>query len=663
MTLRRPAFAPFVAWLQAGGVLFLAMGLLLAWGAAAVNFAGKIRSGEANGMVWLGFAGYGLLASVLAAGLAWLRRRRGDRVFLGTALGLALLVQFGAIWAADARWAWTGDAAIFRHYLNVLAENGYAPETLGDLSQHYDYRVWTRRALPFYYALRVAAADRFVPAAQFFQAVLIALALLLSWRLARRFFGKRAAFWAVSFQSLMPFRWFICLDLNHHVLGGFYFLVGLWVLAEWFRPERRLLQTAGLAATAAVLLPLMRLEGGIDVVFAGAVLLVLLLAWLAGRQNARQTLRSAVLLLALPLVVSSLLLAPLARRIEQADRHRHESGAIAFMARGWAPETGGEYCGTYETIDFLTARADKKSVQASILASQAFYNPRVLLVQLLPVKIAKYFLLGYASGAEEMLAQNGARRAQALAEGARTAFLLATVPFMVWGGWLLLPLLRRNRRLPLVVPCALLCATFVLLGETSPRYSFYVQPFLFMLAALPFALPPQRRRRLLRAARAPGLLAAGTLAGAFLLLAVVLAVVRPALARVALQDMRTWSAASGAETAAGPATLAPFEIRLLPRAEAGGTTWGAIRLPALAPPPRFVSFYALPDGAPSGLLRGAPLVVESADRTQTNSLPGRIRMEYPPSGLGEIRFRSPAALPFPLRIGYATYEFHEKTTD
>ena len=31
MMPRRPAFAPFVAWLQACGVLFLALGLLLAW--------------------------------------------------------------------------------------------------------------------------------------------------------------------------------------------------------------------------------------------------------------------------------------------------------------------------------------------------------------------------------------------------------------------------------------------------------------------------------------------------------------------------------------------------------------------------------------------------------------------------------------------------------
>ena len=654
MKPRRPTFAPFVAWLQACGILFL----LLAWGAAAANFAGKIRSGEAGGLVWLGFAGYVLLAAAIVAGLARLRRRHGDRVFLGAALGLALLVQFGAIWAADARWKWTGDAAIFNHYLSVLSENGYAPETLGDLSQHYDYRVWTRRALPFYYALRVAAADRFVPAVQTFQALLIALSLALAWRIARVFFGRRAAFWTVAFQLLMPFRAFICLELNHHVLGGFYFLAGLWILAEWFRPERRLLQTAGLAATAAVLLPLMRLEGGIDVVWLGAVALVVFLAWLAGRQTAGQTVRSAIFLLALPLLASALLVGPVLRRIDRADLHRHEVGAVGFMARGWAPETGGEYCGTYELVDYLTPRAQKKSMQVAILASQAFYNPRVLLTSLLPIKLAKYFLLGYASGAEEMLAQNGAERARALAEGARTAFLLGLLPLMLWGGWLLLPRVRRNRPLPLVAPCALLAATYVLLGETSPRYSFYVQPLLFMLAAQPLAATAARRRKWARAAVRPGFAAALALGGAGLAAAAALAVARPALGRAALPDLRIWSA-----TALDvPATLAPFEIRLAPHVASGGTAWGPIQMPELSPPPRAVTFYLLPEGMPPAV-RAAALEVETAAGTQTNSLPARVRLEYPPAGLGELLFRSPAVLPHPLRIGYATYEFDEKTTE
>ena len=644
------------AWGQTCGVVFMGAGMVLAEGAAAWNFAAKLATGPSAGTLLAGGFAYLLAAGAGLAGLRVLRNRFGHGPFLWAAMGVSLLIQLGVLCAANPKWEWTGDSRIFQGYLSALSETGYTQATLEQLSSNYDYRVWTKRALPFYYALRAGCGTRFVLAAQAFQALLIALALALTSRIARRLFNRRVAFWAVSLQLLMPFRWFICLDLNHHVLGGFYFLAGLWILVEWLRADRRPLSSLGLAVCAAVLMPLMRLEGGIDVVFAGSTLLVLLATWAAGRQKAPQAISSAAALLALPLLAAALLVAPLARRIDQADLHRHESGAIAFMARGWAPETGGEYCRTYETIDVLTSPENKKPMQASLLASQAFYNPRALL-GLLPLKMAKYFLLGYASGAEEMLAQNGARRARQWAEGARTAFLLAGLPLMIWGSWLLLPLLRRTRRIGVVLPCAILCATFVLLGETSPRYSFYVQPFLFMLGALPPALSPLRRKRLFRAARRPGLAAAGSLGCAFLLAAGGLVAARPWLGRHALQDLRTWGRPANA--ALLPATRAPFEIQLAPRVEADGTTWGAIQIPALSPPPRFLSFFAVPDGAPSGLLRGATVIVRSGLRVQTNSLPGRIRMAYPAAGLEEVEFRSSARLPYPLLIGYPTYEFHE----
>jgi hypothetical protein len=582
--------------------------------------------------------------------------------FLLAALGISLLIQIGAILAADPQWEWTGDAHIFRNYLTTLADEGYAPETLESLSQNYDYRVWTRRAQPFYFALQVWAGPHAVRAIQFFQAILITLSLALTWRLAQLLFGQRIAFWATSLQLLMPFRWFICLDLNHHILGGFYFLAGLWLLAEWLRPDRRPLQTGILLLCAGALLPLMRLEGGIDVVYIGAVLFVLVGAWVAGRQTARQSLVSVAAQLAWPLLASTLLVSPFVQRIDQADLHHHESGPVAFMARGWAPETGGEYCYTYELIDFLTPPADKKPMQASLLASQAFYNPRALLFPLLPTKFAKYFLLGYASGAEEMLARAGTTGPELAAEGARTAYLLVVLPLMLWGGALLLPRLRRGHCLVLVLPCSLLCATYVLLGETSPRYSFYIQPFLFMLGALPLAWRGHRRR-LLHFARRPGLVATASLLAVALLAAAALFAARPGAHRFAVQDMREWSASPESQPLALPATLAPFEIQLAPQRDASGTSWGALLPPALTPAPRHLLFYVIPEGAPSALVRNAPLLVTCGARTQTNSLPGRIRMEYPDPAFGPIYFRSPANLPYPLRIGYATYEFDEKTTD
>lgn len=655
---------PFVAWLQGCGLVFILAGMLLAWSAAAANFAGKMINGYSAGTILLGGAFYLLLAAAALLGLNRIFRKRGDRIFLLAALGASLLLQLGAILSANREWRWTGDARIFRQYLEVLSETGYSPETLGDLSQHYDYRVWTRRAQPFYYALRYWSDGHFVLAAQIFQAILISLSLALAWRIVRLFFGRRVAFWATCLQLLMPFRWFAGLDLSHHILGGFYFLTGLWLLAEWLRKNRPPARAWGIGVGMAALLPLMRLEGGIDTVFLGTVFLALGLAWLAGRQNARQTLASVAVLLAVPLLAASVFVSPLLRRIDQADLHHHEVGPIGFMARGWAPETGGEYCYTYERVDYLTLRADKKAMQASILAAQALYNPRAT-IQLLAVKSAKYFLLGYAAGAEEMLDANGAHRAKRLVEGARTAFLLATLPLMVWGALLLLPLLRRPWRLELVVPCSALCATYVLLGETSPRYSIYIQPFLFMLGALPLAIGDRRRRILLHASRRPGLAAFASVGLAFLLGAGGLFAARPWLARHALQDMRSWRVLPDAGALPIPATLAPFEIHLQP--DAAGTAWGPVRLPVPNPLPKSISFYAIPYSVPSSALRSAVIFTECATadglRTQTNSLPGRIRLEYSLSAPGEVRFRSPSPLPFPLRIGYATYEFDEKTTD
>lgn len=650
------AASRFAAWLQSCGLLFILSGMILAWSAAAINAAGKLQSGEAPAATLAGFALYGLLAIAGLFALRALFRRLGPKRFFWLVLFLSLLIQLAAIGLADSRWQWTGDASIFRHYLDVLSEHGYSEQTLGDLSRHYDYRVWPRRAQPFYYALRAVAGDRFVPAVQLFQALLITFSLALTWRVARLLFGLRTAFWAVSLQLLMPFRWYICLDLNHHILGGFYFLTGLWLLAEWMRPHRSPARTWSIGAAMTILVPLMRLEGGIDAVWMGAVLLTLLLAWQTGRQTGRATALGAAILLLLPLLAASRAVAPLMQRMNAADRHRHESGPIGFMARGWSPETGGEYCGTYEILDYLTPHEDKTAVQTSILTSQAYYNPRVLLISLLPVKLAKYFLLGYASGAEEMLARNGAQQAQRLAEGARTIFLLGTLPLMLWGGLLLLPRLRRPRRLELLLPCSMLCATYVLLGETSPRYSIYIQPFLFMLAAQPFVWPVRQRHRLIRAACRTGVPAAVALASALAAATVLLWTARPVLRQTAFQDLRTWSPDADGSLHV-PSTLAPFEIHLAPQHAKGETSWGPLRLPSTDPAPRFIAFYAFIPGIPSGRLAGVTLQIETLDGIRTNSLPARIRMPYPLNADGDIRFRVPDHLPHPLRIGYATYEF------
>lgn len=655
-SLRRMA-SGLAAWIQSCGLAFLGIGMALAFGAAAAKFLGDSFSGRTTVFVWLGGIAYLACAAAGWAGLRQVRNRAGNRAFLWTAATVSLLIQLAAIFASDRRWVWTADARIFGQYLDRLAETGYSPETLAELSRNYDYPVWTRRALPFYFLLRQWTGGHFVRAVQLFQAALVSVSLLLTWRIARLLFGERVAFGATTLQVLMPFRWFSCLVLNHYLPGGFYFAAALWVLAEWSQPARRVPAWL-LALIAGWLLPLMRLEGGIDQIYLLAAAGVLLLRWADGSQTARQTAQAALAWLGVPLLACSLLLPPLSVRLDQANRHRLSSGTVAFLARGWMPETGGEYSATYEQIDWLTPPARKAAMQASILASQAYYNPAALLFRLLPAKSAKYFLLGYASGAEEMLVRNGAARAVDLAKGARIAYWLAVAPLMLWGLFTLLPVARKTTALCLILPGTLFCAATALVGESSPRYSIYVQPFLFMLGALPLAMGCRRRRFRLRAARLPGLAAGATWLALLGVAAAALYGARPWLRVHAVEDLRRWTPLPETQTRTLPATQAPFEIHLLPRADESQTRWGALQLPPMPAGRGTLSFYALPDGATFDAWRGVPLVTEYATadgwRVQTNSLLGPVQLEDLPAA-ATVAFRAPVAFPFPLRIGYATY--------
>ena len=544
-----------------------------------------------------------------------------------------------------------------------LSTSGYTQETLGELSQNYDYPVWTHRAQPFYYALRVWTGDHFVRSAQFFQAFLVTLSLALTWQIAKILFSRPVAFWATSLQCLMPYSWFACLDLNHYIPGAFYFLASLWILAEWSQNNRRLLWSWVLALLAGVAVTLLRLEGGLDKIYTVAVSLVLVLLWATRRQNIWQTIQFGAALLVWPLAIASILLSPLSTHVDEADLHRLSSGTVAFMARGWMPETGGEYSGTYEQIDVLTPSEHKHSVQASLLASQAYYNSRILLFRLFPIKLAKFFLLGHASGAEEVLVHNGAETIALLAKGARTAYLLAALPLMIWGGILLLPLLRSTTRLVLVLPCAIFCVATVVVGETSPRYSTYIQPFLFMLGALPLAWSARRRDRLRKASWAPSLVAAGSIFLAFLLAIGILAAARPWLRSHAFQDLRLWTIAADARAIPLPSTLAPFEIQMFSQTAGTETDWGTLEFTSPPDLPGTLSFYVIPSGAPSAVLKNKVLLTEYVTplgrQMQTNTLPARISLEYIPATPGTLKLYTPTALPYSLSIGYVAYKTKE----
>ena len=195
----------------------------------------------------------------------------------------------------------------------------------------------------------------------------------------------------------------------------------------------------------------------------------------------------------------------------------------------------------------------------------------------------------------------------------------------------------------------------VLAGETSPRYSFYVQPFLFMLGALPLAWRGQRGRLLLRSARIPGLAAAASWLGMLLLAAGLLWTSRPWLRNHALQDMREWKVTPPSGSSPLPATLAPFEIQLTSAGAA--PAWGTIHLPLSADQAADITFYLLPVAGLSAS-HGTPAIL----RRQTSRgpeeeklvLPARVTLSLNAGDSKSFELLSRSSPPpFPLKIGYA----------
>ena len=643
-------------WLQSCAVLAIAAGMLLAFGGAAARLALRLLREPQAGGVAAGIGVYLLLAAAAAAALRRAYRRLSLRGYVAAVVAAYFLAQLALIAAGGARLRWTGDAGLLHQYVQTLATHGYGPETLAPLSEAYDYQVWSRRALPFYVLLHRLAGPAFPAAVQTFNAGLMALAALLTWRLGRLLFGPRAAAAALAFHVLLPWRLFTHLDLSHHVLGGFYYGLGVWLLVEWHQPRRGGWARAGLALAALLLLPLMRLEGGIDFVFAAAVAGTLALAWIMRRSSFAQTLAAAGALLVLPLLAARLLVGPLDARLDAADRHHHDTGILAWSTRGWSIDTGGQYYGNYEQVDVLTPRELKKRTMLRIIASQAYYNPAAVAFRQLPVKAAKYFMAGYASGFEEMLQANRHPRLHALHVGARSAALLLLLPLAIGGGVLFLAWLRRRDGLFFLMPFAVLVGAYVVCGESDPRYSAYLHSYYFLAAGacVAWLRDPAARgfaaRDAAAALRAPalslaalaGLWAAGTFA------------LRPHLQSVALWDLRQATVADNAPQAVS-ATLAPFEIRLPPQADS--PVWGTLRLPV--PDDRSATFtcYLLPQAGLSAS-HGTPCVLRRRTaagwQEETLRLPTRLTLALRPGDARAFELRAAVVpAPFPLLLGYA----------
>lgn len=533
------AWSIVLAAATAGAVAFVWSGLALAWGGATAHWAQSIRS-------WTGWETLGTLLALLwavacAVGLLWTGRRWGDRAFVVAATLLALASGLGWAWFTRGMGNWPLDSGFFRWFLNRFAEGGYTSENLRGLTGHYDYGAWTTRAWPIYLPLRWWTGPKaFGPAVQVLQASLGAVCVPLAWRVAYLLGGRRTARWTVAAMAGMPGFAMQSVGLNHQVLGACEYLAATCLLAEWMFGGGGAWKKAALASEMCVLAPIAYFEYSTWSLFVlGAEFL---LAFECVRPTGRRLLAIAalVVMVFVPDRIGRMVASEVLVPAREANPESINGGSLAFMARGWDFEWGGEYSDALQTLDVLTPRADKERVFKAYLAGQCAYNGPALVTRLFPMKLAKFLLAGHASLAEEVLQANGADTATHLARGARVGwFVLLYGPLMLLGLWRLAGRTADVRTAWLIIPTALTGIAVMLVGETSPRYSMPVQALL--LAAGACGLAEGRNEDgggAKQATRTPFAVGLGIVVGGYLVVAAGLFALRGTWQKYALADTR-----------------------------------------------------------------------------------------------------------------------------
>ncbi|MDD4342474.1 MAG: hypothetical protein PHO14_09630, partial [Kiritimatiellae bacterium] len=360
------------------------------------------------------------------------------------------------------------------------------------LSRIYDYPVWAGRVLPFHYAVRLLAGSHDLLWVRLFNVGLSSAILGVTYGWSRRLLpaGKRK--WAVFLLVVLPFQTMVVTDYTHHLFSSFYFLAGLWCVWELVYSSPALGRSFGLSLGAVACLLLMMWQRGTHWIALAVWVFVWGWTGLAGA-GWRRWAKVGLFAILIPLVGS----VPLARSYDswlaRHDDHRLNSVLPAFMARGWCPESAGEYCGRYEQLDRVTPWPDKSTAMFRLVGSQIRHNPEVVCARFPLVKTAKLFLVGYASNLEESLAATRSRWLPVV-RGMRWA---ASPLFLGMAFWGCLVLARnpgrQGRWLPVVLAPLVTWGAYVFFGETSPRYSIFCQPFLALAGAMAFVTRPDSR--------------------------------------------------------------------------------------------------------------------------------------------------------------------------
>lgn len=452
-----------------------------------------MRVMEANGQDLVALAG----ALVYFAGLILLARQLGlrtgaveDRKFLRIFIPAVFALKLVFI-LTHLNFSQHADCRIFLGFVERLAAAPSWPDELTKLSVEYDYYIWVSRGFPFLHGLAWLLPEQHVVWAQVLTALWQALTILLVDRILARLMptaGIRRI--GIVLLAGIPSHWWQMLDYGHH-----FFITTLLAAVIFVTIKMAESKKWAVVFVYSILFGLLQfllaLQVGVDmlgVVFA-VVTFVLILMGQPEASDPDEGKRRKILHALIYLLVAVCIWLPAKRMYfnwqSSFDEHRLSAGTMAFMARGYNFERMGEYIGQYEQMDMATPHEEKKRAALSIVISRMGQQPLETFGLLIPAKFAKYGLLGFAGTTEQSLQEMGRSFESVLFRWFRMVQVPIYLGLMLAG--VLFSVGDAERARTLVLPAFFIlgaCGVYCLLGETSPRYSVYAQPFIAILAGV-----------------------------------------------------------------------------------------------------------------------------------------------------------------------------------
>ena len=574
-------------------VMVLALSLSLA-AAVGIPFAKYAAAGDFD---WLPGAGLYLAFWIAAAWFIHRAPMHRERAVIAAIILVAGIARLAFVLITPPLPLNT-DQEILRYFMEHMAGGGLSAESMRELSQVNDYSVWASRVLPAHYLMRWAGGEHHLLLMRICNVLASLATLALVARLSAHLLPAGAKKWAVFMMASLPLQSFITTDYSHHLYSSLYLLAGTVCVLEIRRGANGpYVRFIGLSCIAGLFLLLVMLQRGVH--------MIALAAWFSlaifpesEKVSATQWFRNIVLMVGLPLLIAASAAGAVDRWLASHAGEEMGSALPGFMARGWCPETGGEYVRRFEEVEKATDPVNRPAAMLRLVLSQAYYNPFESCVKLPAIKAAKLFLAGYANNLEEALSTMQSHWLN-WARGARFAAAVLFILFGLAGYMSLLATTpgERAASMAVIIFPVLVWIAYGILGETSPRYSIFCQAFLALAGGRGLAMLLRRQpsdRIFVRSSIRPLATAAAMLVvlyGSFAAFAY-----RLPDHRIYADWARGWTAAhDGSEAIVKPGDYYPFEARLIFPSGQGVATWS---MPESVEQTSRVSFYLLGSDAP-----------------------------------------------------------------